>query len=57
MSLLRRFYEAYGRMLGAGAIRNFDEVEQALRVARLPRPRPEGRVAGRSRPTGSSAGC
>jgi DNA helicase IV len=31
MSLLRRFYEEYGRLLGGGAIRNFDEVEQALR--------------------------
>jgi DNA helicase IV len=31
MSLLRRFYEEYGRVLGGGAIRNFDEVEQALR--------------------------
>ena len=32
MSLLRRFYEEYGRVLGAGAVRNFDEVEQALRA-------------------------
>ena len=32
MSVLRRFYEEYGRVLGAGAIRNFDEVEQALRA-------------------------
>jgi DNA helicase IV len=31
MSLLRRFYEEYGRVLGGAAIRNFDEVEQALR--------------------------
>jgi DNA helicase IV len=31
MSLLRRFYEEYGRVLGGSAIRNFDEVEQALR--------------------------
>jgi DNA helicase IV len=31
MSLLRDFYEEYGRTLGAFAIRNFDEVEQALR--------------------------
>jgi DNA helicase IV len=31
MSLLRRFYEEYGRLLGGAAIRNFDEVEQALR--------------------------
>jgi DNA helicase IV len=31
MSLLRAFYDAYGRIHGAGAIRNFDEVEQALR--------------------------
>ena len=32
MSLLRRFYEEYGRMLGGAAIRDFDEVEQALRA-------------------------
>jgi len=32
MSLLRRFYEEYGRVLGAAAIRNFDEVEKALRA-------------------------
>ena len=32
MSVLRRFYEEYGRALGAAAIRNFDEVEQALRA-------------------------
>jgi DNA helicase IV len=31
MSLLRRFYEEYGRVLGAAGIRNFDEVEKALR--------------------------
>jgi DNA helicase IV len=31
MNLLRSFYEAYGETLGAAAIRNFDEVEQALR--------------------------
>ncbi len=31
MSLLRRFYEEYGRVLGGAAIRDFDEVEQALR--------------------------
>jgi DNA helicase IV len=31
MSLLRGFYEAYGDTHGAGAIRNFDEIEQALR--------------------------
>jgi DNA helicase IV len=31
MSLLRRFYEEYGRVHGAGAVRNFDEVEKALR--------------------------
>jgi hypothetical protein len=31
MSLLRRFYEEYGRVLGASAIRNFDEVVKALR--------------------------
>ena len=32
MSLLRRFYEEYGRVLGGAAIRNFEEVEQALRA-------------------------
>jgi DNA helicase IV len=32
MSLLRRFYEEYGRLLGGGAIRDFDEVERALRA-------------------------
>ena len=32
MSLLRRFYEEYGRVLGGAATRNFDEVEQALRA-------------------------
>ncbi|HEX4678372.1 MAG TPA: UvrD-helicase domain-containing protein [Gaiellaceae bacterium] len=32
MSLLRRFYAEYGRVHGAGAIRNFEEVEQALRA-------------------------
>jgi DNA helicase IV len=32
MSLLRRFYEEYGRMHGAGAWRSFEEVEQALRA-------------------------
>jgi DNA helicase IV len=32
MSVLRRFYEAYGRVLGGSAIRNFDEVEKALRA-------------------------
>jgi hypothetical protein len=32
MSLLRRFYEDYGRVLGGAATRNFDEVEQALRA-------------------------
>jgi AAA domain/UvrD-like helicase C-terminal domain len=31
MSLLRRFYEEYGRVLGGAAFRDFDEVEQALR--------------------------
>jgi DNA helicase IV len=31
MTLLRRFYEEYARVLGAAAIQNFDEVEQALR--------------------------
>jgi DNA helicase IV len=31
MSLLRRFYEEYGRVLGGAAFRNFDEVEKALR--------------------------
>ena len=32
MSVLRRFYEEYGRVLGGSAIRNFDEVERALRA-------------------------
>ena len=32
MSLLRRFYEDYGRVLGGAATRNFEEVEQALRA-------------------------
>ena len=32
MSLLRRFYEEYGRVLGGAAIRDFDEVEGALRT-------------------------
>jgi DNA helicase IV len=32
MSLLRRFYEEYGRVLGAAAVRNFDEIERALRA-------------------------
>jgi DNA helicase IV len=32
MSLLRRFYEEYGAVLGGHAIRNFDEVEKALRT-------------------------
>jgi len=32
MSLLRRFYEEYGRIHGAGAVRSFDEVERALRA-------------------------
>jgi DNA helicase IV len=32
MSLLRRFYEEYGRVLGAGAVRSFEEVERALRA-------------------------
>jgi DNA helicase IV len=31
MDLLRRFYEEYGRVLGGAAIRNFEEVERALR--------------------------
>src|SRR5581483_1742530 len=31
MSLLRRLYEEYGRVLGAYAVRSFDEVERALR--------------------------
>ena len=57
MSLLRRFYEEYGRVLGAAAIRNFDEVEQALRANGLPRPRAQGGLAARRSPTGSSARC
>ncbi|HZQ15953.1 MAG TPA: UvrD-helicase domain-containing protein [Gaiellaceae bacterium] len=32
MSLLRRFYEEYGRVLGVNAIRSFEEVERALRA-------------------------
>jgi DNA helicase IV len=32
MSLLRRFYEEYGRIHGAGAVRSFDEVERAVRA-------------------------
>jgi hypothetical protein len=32
MSLLRRFYEDYGRVLGGAATPNFEEVEQALRA-------------------------
>ncbi|HTR32926.1 MAG TPA: hypothetical protein VMH47_03525, partial [Gaiellaceae bacterium] len=32
MSLLRRFYEEYGRVHGAAAVRSFDEVERALRA-------------------------
>jgi DNA helicase IV len=32
MSLLRRFYEEYGRVLGAAALRSFEDVEKALRT-------------------------
>ena len=32
MSLLRRFYEEYGRVHGAAAVRSFDEVERTLRA-------------------------
>jgi DNA helicase IV len=32
MNLLRRFYEEYGQIHGAGAVRSFDEVERALRA-------------------------
>jgi DNA helicase IV len=32
MSLLRRFYEGYSRVLGLNAIRSFEEVERALRA-------------------------
>ncbi|HVU76079.1 MAG TPA: UvrD-helicase domain-containing protein [Gaiellaceae bacterium] len=32
MSLLRRFYENYGTVHGAAAVRSFDEVERALRA-------------------------
>ncbi|MBA3841773.1 MAG: AAA family ATPase [Actinobacteria bacterium] len=32
MDLLRQFYGAYGRVLGGAAVRNFDEVEAALRA-------------------------
>jgi DNA helicase IV len=49
MSVLRRFYERYGELLGPQALRSFDEVERALRsggfltrwldrVLALPRP-------------------
>jgi DNA helicase IV len=31
MNLLRRLYEEYGRVLGAYAVRSFDEIERALR--------------------------
>ncbi|HEV2592140.1 MAG TPA: UvrD-helicase domain-containing protein [Gaiellaceae bacterium] len=32
MSLLRRFYEEYGRVLGGSAVRNFDDIVKALRT-------------------------
>jgi DNA helicase IV len=32
MSLLRRFYEEYGDVLGAAAVRSFEDVERALRA-------------------------
>jgi hypothetical protein len=32
MSLMRRFYEEYGRIHGAAAVRSFDEVERAVRA-------------------------
>ncbi len=32
MSLLRRFYDEYGRVLGAAALRSFEDVEKALRA-------------------------
>ena len=32
MSVLRRFYEEYGRLLGGAAVHNFDEIEAALRA-------------------------
>jgi DNA helicase IV len=32
MNLLRRFYEEYGRVHGAAAVRTFDEVERTLRA-------------------------
>jgi DNA helicase IV len=31
MTLLRRFYERYGELLGAAALHSFDEIERALR--------------------------
>src|SRR4051812_41949020 len=31
MALLRRFYERYGDLLGAGALHSFDDIERALR--------------------------
>ena len=37
MAVLRRFYERYGELLGALALRSFDEVERALQRERLPR--------------------
>ena len=37
MSLLRRLYEDYGRVLGGAATRSFEEVEQAFRARRLSR--------------------
>ena len=54
MTVLRRFYERYGELLGPRALRSFDELEKGLRrggfLARwldrvLPLPRPEKLVA------------
>ena len=45
MSLLRRLYEEYGRVLGAAAFRSFEDVEKARAPERLPRQRAQGGVA------------
>ena len=54
MALLRRFYERYGELLGARALRSFDELERTLKrngfLAKyldrvLPLPKPEKLVA------------
>ena len=35
MAVLRRFYERYGELLGAGAYRSFDDLERGLRKGRF----------------------